>query len=336
MGGITLHDVAAAASVSIFTASKVLSGKDATARIKPETADRVRTAAQDLGYVTNHAARSLRTNKTSQIGIVLSEPGAWEAGMNPFDGALLVGLRMAALECDLPAIVLYPQGAGTDLAHYLDGRIDGLLVRCALQSDEPLLHLVDPARLPVVALWRQDVPDGFGYADIDHRGGAIQAVQHLMTLGHRRIVCFDPEGDNEDIHFGLRYQGYGDALREAGIAPRPEWYVHDTATLLALCQRHDPVTAAFAVSDTFAEQLAVDLISAGVRIPADLSLVGFDDTARTPVIAGGLTTVSHPMQDMTVQGVRNLSALIDGAACERCRSLVSTQLLVRNSTAPPR
>lgn len=335
MASVTLRDVAAAASVSIFTASKVLSGQQAAARINPETAAKVRQAAREFGYVANHAARSLRTRKTGQIGVVLSEPGEWETGMNPFDGALLVGLRVAAREYHIPVIVLYPQGAGTDLAHYVDGRIAGLLVRCALRSDEPLLRLVDPARLPVVALWRQEVPAGFGYADIDHRGGAAVAVRHLIELGHRRIACFDPEGDAEDIHFGLRHDGYRDALIAAGMTPRPEWHVRDSATMLALCRQPEPVTAAFAPGDVFAEQLAEDLAAAGLRVPADVSLVGFDDTGRAASVAGGLTTVSHPMQEMTVQGVGNLLALIEGAPADACRSVVPTRLIVRGSTAPP-
>ena len=335
MGRVTLRDVAAAAKVSIFTVSTVLSGGSASARIRADTEERVRAAARDLGYVPNHAARSLRAQRTGQIGIALSEPGQWETGLNPFDGALFVGLRFAAQECNLPAFVVYPHGAGTDMSRYLDGRIDGLLVRCALRSDEPLLRLVEPARLPVVALWRQSVPDGIGFADIDHRQGARLAVEHLLSLGHRRIACFDPEIDSDDIHFDLRHQGYLDALLAAGIKAPPEWMVSDSAAMIALNRQPNAVTAAFATTDLFAHTLASDLAAAGVRIPSDFSLVGFDDIAPFADIAGGLTTVRHPLQEMTMQGVRNLVALIGGAPVEACRSVVPTELVVRRSTAPP-
>ena len=335
MSRVILRDVAAAAGVSIFTVSIVLSGGAARAKIRPETERRVRAAARELGYVPNHAARSLRAQRTGQIGIALSEPAQWETGLNPFDGALFVGLRFAAQECDLPAFVVYPHGAGTDMSRYLDGRIDGLLVRCALRSDEPLLRLVDPVRLPVVALWRQSVPEGIGFADIDHRGGARLAVEHLIALGHSRIACFDPEIDSDDLHFDLRHQGYRDALIGAGIAMQPEWEVAESAHLLALVRQPNPVTAAFAPSDYFAESLAADVTRAGVRIPDDLSLVGFDNLSLTSVVAGGITTVTHPMQEMTIRGVRNLLALISGAPIEECRSIVPTELVVRHSTAPP-
>jgi len=338
---VTLSDVATAASVSTYTASKVLSGQQVSARIPPATVERVRTAAQTLGYVPNHTARSLRRRRTGQIGIVLSAPDASETrgdGGSDFDGALLMGLRVAARECGIPAVVVYPQledSAVADPARYLDGRIDGLLVRCALRSDDPLLHLVEPARLPMVALWRQDVPAGVGFADIDHRGGAFQAVQHLLRLGHRRIAYFDPEWASNDLHFALRYEGYCDALRGAGIEPSPEWRVRNSAEVRGLRAGAEPLTAAFACSDYYAETLAAALTAVGVSIPADFSLVGFDNSGSAAYIAGGLTTVNHPILQMTIQAVRHLVALIDGAPVGECRSIVPTHVVERRSTAPP-
>lgn len=337
---VTLSDVATAASVSTYTASKVLSGQQVSARIAPSTVERVRDAAHRLGYVPNHTARSLRGQHTGQIGIVLSAPDASEIqgdGGSDFDGALLMGLRVAARECRIPAVVVYPQledGAIADPARYLDGRIDGLLVRCALRSDEPLLHLVEPARLPMVALWHQDVPEGVGFADIDHRGGARQAVQHLLRLGHRRIAYVDPEWASNDLHFALRYEGYCDALRAAGIEPRPEWHVRDSAEVRGLRAGAEPLTAAFACSDYYAEVLAADLAAADVAIPADFSLVGFDNGGSAAYIAGGLTTVNHPILRMTIQAVRHLVALIDGAPVGECRSIIPTHVVERRSTAP--
>ncbi len=139
--------------------------------------------------------------------------------------------------------------------------------------------------------------------------------------------------DDDHAHFPLRYQGYCDALHAAGIVPRPEWRVTETTQVLQLMRGSDPITAAFASTELYADVLSHDLITAGLHIPGDLSLVGFDNSGGGGMIAGGLTTVDHPVREMTVQGVRNLLNMMRGAPAEECRSIVPTRLIVRHSTA---
>lgn len=340
---VRIRDVADAAGVSVGTVSKVLNGRGAEYQINAETMLHVQRAAAQLGYVPNSLARSLRARCTGQIGVVLDDLHQAHTSQPTLDvtlaldGALLVGLKMAARERHIPAVVLYPYTDAdvlADPARYLDGRIDGLLVRLHWSTEDALFNRLDPLRLPLVAIWRQDVPANVGYADVDHRGGAFLAVQHLVGLGHTRVAYFGPSLEGSSAHFALRYSGYRDALRTAGIFPRPEWCVRDAAALLALLRAPDPLTAVFAVTDLRAAELATDLVAAGVRIPADLSLVGFDDIAAAGLIAGGLTTVHHPIQEMAIQAVHHLLDLINGAPVEECRSIVPTHLVVRASTAP--
>src|SRR5256885_1295902 len=131
MASVTLRDVAVAAGVSVATVSKVVSGRHVDARIPPVTVERVRSFVQQLGYVPNHAARSLRARRTGQVGLVLNTLyGPDLSPMLTFDGGLLLGLSMAAQELDLPAVVIYPSPNSKAIAdpdRYLDGRIDGLL-----------------------------------------------------------------------------------------------------------------------------------------------------------------------------------------------------------------
>ncbi|HWE62564.1 MAG TPA: LacI family DNA-binding transcriptional regulator [Chloroflexota bacterium] len=340
MAKVVLRDVAAAAGVSVATVSKVVSERYGNARIPPATVARVRAVVEELGYVPNHAARSLRAQRTGQIGLVLNTLyGPDLSAMLTFDGGLLLGLSMAAQEFDLPALVIYPHPnskAIAEPARYLDGRIDGLLVRCVMRSEERLLHLVDPARLPLVAIWRQDVPPTVGYADVDHYGGARLAVQHLLELGHRRIAYHGPDLSADNPHLAIRYHGYLDTLRDAGISVPPTWHVRSTASLFALLEGADAVTAVFAAYDQRAAELTADLAQRGIRVPADLSIVSFDDMTNAGLLVGGLTTVHQPIQEMAIEAVRNLLALIDGAPAEQCRSLIPTRLIVRNSTAAPR
>jgi DNA-binding LacI/PurR family transcriptional regulator len=299
----------------------------------------VQAAANELGYVANHTARSLRAKRTGQLGIVLSLLDAQSPSLLlTLDGGLLAGLSVAARECQLPAIVVYPQrdaAAPPNPAVYLDGRIDGLLVRCTTPEEEQLLTLIDPGRLPLVAVWRQIVPDGVGFVDADHFGGAYEAVQHLLNLGHRRIAFLGPQDlVARDPHYRARYQGYLAAMQDAGQADLTTWNLGSVGEVLALTRAATPITAVFAVTDLDAAQLAGTLAANGLQIPRDLSLVGFDDIVGADVIAGGLTTVRQPVLEMAVQAVRNLLALIEGADAEACRSVLPTPLVVRHSTAP--
>ena len=338
MARATLRDVAAAAGVSVFTASKVLSGQSTDARISPATVEQVRIVALELGYVPNQTARSLRAKRTGQVGIVLSFLDAQSPSLLlSLDGAFLAGLSIAARECQLPAVVIYPQTDSTDLpnpALYLDGRIDGLLIRCDTAQEARLLSLIDPARLPLVAVWWQKVPDGVGFVDADHQGGAYRAVRHLLDLGHRRIAFLGPHEQEAPPHYLSRFAGYQEALRDAGITAHPSWYLHDVQQAVPLVRAPEPITAMFAVTDLHAAELAGAFATSGIQIPGDVSLVGFDDMVGADLIAGGLTTVRQPILEMAIQAVRNLLALIEGAEVEECRTVMPTPLVVRHSTAP--
>lgn len=340
MSPATLRDVAAVAGVSVPTVSKIVTGRFGNTRVAPATVERVRAAIEELGYVPNAIGRQLRERRTGQIGVLLHPYTGEEnvAARLMLDGAFLVGLSEAAAAHSVPALVVYALPEGTEIlppSGYRDGRIDGLLIRCARRREEQLLAGLDPERLPVVTLWRQEARAGMGYADVDHRGGAYAAVDHLLALGHRRIAFFGPPQDDDNTHVPLRYQGYGAALAAAGIAPRPAWYATDQRAVLDALRAPEPITAVFSVTDVWADELARFLASVGIRIPDDLSLVGFDNIGCTDAISGGLTTIDHPIQVMTVQGVGNLLALIEGAPAEACRTIIPTHLVVRHSTAPP-
>jgi len=335
-------DVAAAAGVSISTVSKVLSSSGSIQQISSATIAKVQKVAQELGYVPNAAARGLRQRRSNQVGVILA--GFQDAGIPTevrlsLEGAFLLGLIGAARERGLPGVMIYPTDASHPLEPnlYLDGRVDGLIV----QSDpwgRNLLRDLDPRRLPTVGIWTQDVPDGMAYADADHIGGATQAIEHLLSLGHQKIAFLGPPlehpGSNEN--FRERLEGYRRTLERAGITPDPRWHVQDHHGVLRLLREPDPISAVFAVNDRRAIPLVGALEAAGVRIPQDLSLVGFDNAMGTDLIAGGLTTIDHPVLEVGAAALENLIALIEGTDAQHCRTVVPTRLIVRHSTAPVR
>jgi LacI family transcriptional regulator len=336
-----MRDVAVRAGVSISTVSKVLSGSAASREIPFATVERIHQVAADLGYIPNAVARSLRTQRTREIGLVLGMETYPEPAALTLDGSFLLSLINAASACHLPGIVVYPREEQTiisNVSRYLDGRIEGLLVRASTpHQEEQLLRRLASSPLPVVAIWSQDVPETIGYVDIDHRAGAYQAVQHLLELGHRRIAYVEPAPLFEHPHFLARYQGYCQALLDAQIVPQPAWHVigAEQEKLAALLQLPEPVTAVFTPNDVTAGMVVTILHTLHIPIPAEMSVVGFDDIANAPLIAGGLTTVHQPIQEMSIQAVRNLNALIGGAPVAECRAILPTHLVVRSSSAPP-
>lgn len=341
MVSVKMRDVALHAGVSISTVSKVLSGSPASREIPLPTIERVRQVAADLRYIPNAVARNLRTQRTREIGLVLGMETYPEPAALTLDGTFLLSLINAAAACHLPGVVVYPreeQKTIADVSRYLDGRIEGLLVRASTpHQEEQLLRHLASSPLPVVAIWSQNVPETIGYVDIDHRAGAYQAVQYLLELGHRRIAYVEPAPVFEHPHFLARYQGYCQALLDARITPQPEWHVIgvEQEKLAALPLLPEPVTAVFTPNDVTAGDVATIFSTLHIRIPAEMSVVGFDDIVNAPLIAGGLTTVHQPIQEMSIQAVRNLSALIGGTAVAQCRTILPARLVVRNSSAPP-
>jgi LacI family transcriptional regulator len=341
MVAVKMRDVALYAGVSISTVSKVLSESAASREIPGATIERVRQAAADLGYIPNVVARSLRAQRTREIGLVLGMETYPEPAALTLDGTFLLSLINAASACHLPGVVIYPreeQRTISDVSRYLDGRIEGLLVRASTPHQEAqLLRHLASSPLPVVVIWSQNVPETIGYVDIDHQAGAYQAVRHLLDLGHRCIAYVEPAPVFAHPHFHARYQGYCQALQDAQIIPQSAWHLVGTEQekLVALLRLPEPVTAVFTPNDITAGIVATTLHELHIHIPSDISLVGFDDIVNAPLIAGGLTTVHQPIQDMSIQAVRNLNALIGGAPATECRTILPTSLVVRNSSAPP-
>lgn len=338
-GRVSIREVAAASGVSTATVSKVLSGR-ADYPVRAETAERVRRVALELGYVPDVAARNLRTRQTGQLGVVLEAVGASEpdsllgamttsnAVRRTFDGAIMAGLSDAARSLNVPALVVYPGSSG--LHHtYLDGRVDGLLVSCDPLRGHQLLQDLAQLPLPVVALWTQRVPPGISSVDVDHAAGARQAVGHLLGLGHTRIAFYGGGEASGVEHFQRREQGYREAMTAAGLSPLAAVHSGD---LLVQAVSQGEVSAVFAETDLGAAAVVQALARARMSVPADLSLVGFDDILGAEYIAGGLTTVYQPAAEMAAEGVRVLLARLGGKPVSQ--TLLSPHLLVRRSTAP--
>jgi DNA-binding LacI/PurR family transcriptional regulator len=334
---VRMSDVASKAGVSVSTVSKVLNGQGVAMQLNVETIDRVQRAAAELGYVPNALARDLRTQRPNRIGMLMSgfqDPGIPLEVRLSIEGGLMLGLTRAARDLGLPALTIYPidPNEPPDPRAFLDGRVDGLIV----QSDPwgvDLMSSLDPKRLPLIGICTRAVREHCGYVDIDHKGGARAAVEHLLELGHRRIAYLGPVGPSSASEmFVRRMDGYLEALAAADITPRASWLMISPEEVLTAMRGAEAPTAIFVINDRRAKPLVQALEGAGVRVPEDLAIVSFDNVLGSEMIAGGLTTVDNPVQLVGEVALRHMTRLLNGEDAEACRSVLPVKLIVRRSS----
>jgi DNA-binding LacI/PurR family transcriptional regulator len=333
--GATLEEVARVAGVSRATVSRVVNGNT---RVNPDVRRTVERAVERLGYVPNPAARSLVTRRSQSIGLVIAEP-AGRLFEDPFFPRLLRGIGAALSSRDLQLILLMPQSSGeeTRAERYLTaGHVDGALL-VSLHGNDPLPQAVAKRGIPVVVGGRPPRGTQVSYVDVDNHQGARTAVEHLIAGGRRRIATI---AGPQDMPAGEdRLSGYHDALEAAGIA-RDAKLVSDgdftqqegaEATRKLLAARPD-IDAIFVASDLMATGAMQVLRAAGRRIPEDVALVGFDDSAVAASMDPSLTSVRQPIEEMGREMVRLLvEQLADPGSVPRT-VILATQLVRRRSS----
>ena len=326
----TIEDVAKRAGVGKVTVSYVLNGHAKVARISEGTQKRVRDAADALRYRPNALARMLSKGRTDVLAVVFQR-GSFFAGWSGFTAETMRGVSCAAVELGYDLMLhtrdLPPAAEADALA---DGRIDGALV--LRDADDPLLDDLVHRDLPCVRFFSRGRGDG-PFVDADNRDGGRLATAHLVGLGHRRIamVC-GPEGSDASND---RLAGYREALVDAERTVSIPSALSDIEPLRRLMAAPDRPTAIFCWSDEVALAALAMLRSLGLRVPEDVSLVGFDSLAACEHAAPPLTSVRQPVFEMAAEATRLLAALVRGETPARRQILTPLSLDVRRSTAPP-
>ncbi|MGI8761244.1 MAG: LacI family DNA-binding transcriptional regulator [Jatrophihabitantaceae bacterium] len=328
----SIEDVARLAGVSIATVSRALRGLPDVA---PATRDRVVEAAAQLDYVASPFAARLASGRTATVGVVVPFVNRWFFA--EVIGTVETALRRAGYD-----LLLYNLGDEAGRARFFDvmpmrKRVDAVLVASLVLSDEEF-DALSALKRPVGLLGLQR--PGFLSARIDDVGGARQAVSHLLELGHRRIALIggdtaDPMRFTPPLH---RRDGYRDALRAAGVEPDPALEVlgyftvdggsEATQRLLAVPERP---SALFAESDEMAYGALGTLRRAGLRVPEDVAVIGFDDHANAQLM--DLSTVRQPVAEQALDiTTRLLSVVAAGGEADGVSVVLPTQLVVRGST----
>ncbi|MBC8101011.1 MAG: LacI family DNA-binding transcriptional regulator [Cytophagales bacterium] len=336
---VTLADVAQRAGVSATTASFVLNGRGGEA-IPTRTRERVQQAARDLRYVKSAIVTAQREGRSQALGVHFNNA----RGIIPSDPVMmrvLAGISEAAQEREYH-LVLYTGlpvsiAAAPPVESFLDRRVDGLLLIAPVLMDPLLAELAD-ARLPSVVLFSRHVPAGIGFVDADNVGGARQAVEYLLGLGHRRIAYVTDS--LRSANFADRYSGYVAALAEHGIAVDPalisrKYDESGVEILRSLMGLPDPPSAVFCYNDGAAVGILRAAADLGLRVPETLSIMGFDDSVLATTVSPPLTTIRQPLEMMGRSAALALCDLLAGTASpDERRILVSTELIARGTTAP--
>ncbi|GAA1808962.1 LacI family DNA-binding transcriptional regulator [Nesterenkonia flava] len=326
---MTIRDVARAAGVSVATVSKVINGRDGIAEA---TSARVLRVVSDLGYESSLVAASMRHRQTNHIGVLVAE-------FEPFALQLLRGVS-SALQDTKYNILAYAgsvsAGSHTGWERRSLSRLGGTLIDGAIIVTPTVAQ--PASSIPTVAIDPHTGPAGLATVDTDNRGGARTATEHLIALGHRRIAHVRGRTDLESAQ--LRERGYREALEAAGLSCDPALVTdggyrpaESTSAAEELLAAEQPPTAIFAANDLSALEVIRVAASRGLRVPEDLSVVGFDDIPESAASTPGLTTIRQPLLQMGAAAAHMLLDMLGGSEPEHTR--LPAELIVRGSTAPP-
>jgi LacI family transcriptional regulator len=328
---VTLAQVAAAAGVSVPTVSKVLNRRGDVA---PDTRARVEEVLSVHEYVPR---RRRSAGPRRRIDLVLDGLNSWY-GMEIIHGVVTAG-QEAGIDVTVGTTPFDLAGHEWVQTVMDRGALGVIVVTSSLSAEQ--LEAFEAARIPLVVIDPVGVADGVPSVGATNWAGGLSATEHLIALGHRRIAVLG--GRPGALCARARVHGYRAALEAAGIAPDDrlvrygdfefELAYRSTGELLDL---DDPPTGVFATSDTQAFGVVEAARVRGLRVPQDLSVVGFDDLSISRWAAPPLTTVRQPMAAMGQVACQTLVRLADGESLTSTRVELATELIVRESTAPPR
>ncbi|GAA3700702.1 LacI family DNA-binding transcriptional regulator [Zhihengliuella alba] len=340
----TAQDVAKLAGASRSAVSMVMNGT-ADGNVAPETQERIRLAAAELDYTPHPIAAGLRRQRSEMIGLVTDE-----AASSPFAGRMLSGASQAASERGYLTVIADAGGPGEDTSHYIEElrrrRVDGLiLATTSLRT----LRAPDGLRLiPSVLANCHDEPLSLDSIMPDERRGGREATEHLISLGHRRITWI---GGGEDVDARpLRIRGFQEALAAAGLPPgdvvAAGWDINDGFTaalpLFSAAREHRP-DAVFCANDRVAAGALLAARTAGLSVPGDVSIMGYDDQRHlADATVPGLTTMALPHEEIGRVAADRVVDRIEGggpsvpAGTAPQEVLLQCRLVVRGTTGPRR
>lgn len=333
----TIKDVAKTAEVSISTVSHVI---NETRFVSDELRERVLNAMEQLNYHPNALARSLRLGETKTIGLIIPD------NSNPYFAEIARTIEDIGYKNGYSVILCNSDGNLDKEAAYINmlitKQVDGVILISAGYQQEHLLELREFG-IPFVVSDRDISPALADLVLVNNEQGGYDATRYLIGLGHRNIACIT--GPSDITPSADRVHGYRRALTGAGIYIREDYIVsgdfryHSGQTaMMKLLQVDELPTAVFVCNDVMAIGALRALRNANLRVPDDISIVGFDDIPLASEITPALTTIAQPILEMATLSADLLISQIqeESARDETRRTVLDTRLIVRDSCAPYR
>jgi len=329
---ITIREVAQHAQVSVTTVSHVING---TRFVSEEAKTRVQAAVAALNYVPSAVARSLKSSRTHTVGMMIPN------NSNPYFAEIIRGIEDACFAAGFNVILCNSDDDPHKQAAYVrvlsEKQVDGLIVLSS-GGDPELLDTLRSASMPQVVVDREIDDLAADLVEVDHEGGARLAVEHLIELGHRRIACIS--GPHALSSARQRVQGWRSALQAAGLVCDVTMVAHGHFTAegghaaMRALQPLQP-SAVFASNDLMAIGAICAAAEAGLRVPQDLSIIGFDDIALAAYSNPPLTTIAQPKHQTGELAARMLMQRIAKPGGPLQREILRPTLVLRRSTARP-
>ena len=332
-----IRTIAQAANVSIATVSRTING---VATVNPQMAKRVLAGIDELDYFPNTQARALVSGRSRIFGLIVPEI------TNPFFPELIQGFEDIAVEHGYEILVSSTNNDPRRMSHcirrMLERKVEGVAVM-TFGTEEPLLDQLANRKVPLVFIDIGPDRPSISLLKVDYHHGIHQGVQHLAALGHRKIAFI--RGPMKLHSAQSRKAAFSTALHECGIAPTPAWIVEGDHTLeggIAAMEQllaTSPIpTAVMCSNDMTAIGVMHKLYRAGLRVPDDLSVIGFDDIHISEVTIPPLTTVQMSRFELARLAFHALRAHVDKSDSSIPKRVygIQTDLIVRESTSYPK
>jgi LacI family transcriptional regulator len=334
MDKVTIKDIAKKAGVSIATVSYVIN-KSRT--VSPDLAARVQAVIEEIGYYPDINARSLKSKRTCTIGLIVPD------NSNPFFAEIAKGVEDAGFDNGFSVILCNSNAMIQRELSYIDllisKRVDGVIFASTTLSIDPIKRIVDLG-IPVTVFYRETSGLDVDSIRIDNFASAYRATAYLTGLGHQKIACIRPL--SMETPSGLRVAGYQHAMEEAGLPWSPELmpqgdnrFSGGEAAVRQLLDSGQQFSAIFSTNDAMAIGAMRALRDVGLRIPEDVSVVGFDDIILARYSEPPLTTISQAKQEAGMLAVQRIVERIEKKHAGGPREFImETTLIERRSAAP--
>lgn len=328
----TIKDVARVAQVSIATASMAVNNKPG---IKSETKNRVLEVAKELNYTPNHSARSLSTQKSNTIGLVVTDI------TNPFFGMLVNEINNCVLKKEYKLLL----GVSNDIMEnevsciqkFTQDGVEGVIVVPTIQNEYDLTHLYDLNKNAVPFVFATTYYQGIAADCImtDLKKGSYLLTNKLLKSGHKKIFLFS--GNRQAMFSAARIEGYKEAFQEANVVYSEDWIIEVApnfdggyeATQDVLNQKPDAITT---VNDVMAMGVLKCLKDNQIKVPLDISVAGYDDLMFTSILETALTTIRQPIADIAKKTVEVLFDKINHPSKNMKTYYVEPILKIRETT----